>query len=82
MISAVQINHGRVAVQGFVTIDAHIANDNFGLWELIVMDLETGRIMVRCAEDFNFPCDGRFVLERSRILVQTENRIHFAKFWI
>jgi hypothetical protein len=82
MISSVQIKHGRVAVQGFANIDSHIVHDNFGVWELLVLDLETGKIILRCAEDFNFPCDGWFVLERDRIMVQTENKIRVAKFWI
>ena len=82
MIYKVQIKHGRVAVQGFANIDAHIVHDNFGVWELLVLDLETGKIILRCAEDFNFNCDGWFVLERDRILIQTENKIRIAKFWI
>ena len=82
MIYKVQIKHGRVAVQGFANIDAHIVHDNFGVWELLVLDLETGKIILRCAEDFNFNCEGWFVLERDRILIQTENKIRIAKFWI
>ena len=60
-ISSVQINNGRVAVQG-VSSSVNV--------NIIVLDLESGAILRRCNDDFNcVTCDS--FIDRVRLNYQT-----------
>lgn len=50
--------------------------------ELIVLDLETGEILIRCKRDFGIDCSGHFLLERERLIVENRGKIYSLRFWV
>jgi hypothetical protein len=56
------------------------------LRDVVVWDLDSGQVVLRCVEDLKldnatrFPI--RFVLEKKRLLLEHNKKIYSAKFWV
>ena len=69
---AAQICGGRMAFFGTLLGKSEM--------ELNVFDLKSGELILNCSEDLKIPGGKNFVLERDRILVAHEGKMHSAKF--
>ena len=76
----VQIKNGKIAVEGIVgKIPGPVIEDR--IFDIMVLDIKTGKEICRCSRDFNFPSTKIFFLQREKILAVHEDKIYSANFW-
>lgn len=77
-IYQVQIEDGRIAVQGWSKL-----NKDEIEWNIIVVDLETGDRLLACREDYGVNCDGSFLLQKNKLILENDcKEIVILQFWV
>ena len=71
-ILSAKIESGRLAVQGI----------KGNLYEVIVFDLKSKKIIVRCHKLFNYELDEVFYFEKNKINIFSEGHVYSIRYWI
>ena len=77
----VQIEDGRIAVEG-TNSTSRGQTPSIDMCDVIVLDLKSGKEICRLAIDFGLPNSKMFFLQKEKIMIACEGKVHSAQFWL
>jgi hypothetical protein len=75
----VQFSRNRIACKDHVV---RFSRNEHPPFDLYIMDLATGKIILECNQDLGFPDVKRFLFHEDALVLEQSNKILLAKFWI